>query len=94
MSCHINDENITKLKYKSILEYVYSLINDGSRIIENTKLNIKTVEKIDEGFYYLAHLGINVQGIESNKCLSKIVNQCLINEINIIMQINCQMQLQ
>ena len=92
INCEINNEVIHKLKYKSILEHIYGLIGDGSKIIKNSKLNIKTIKKVDEGFYFIEDLGISVQGTESNKCLSEIVNQCIANEINIVMQIklsNC-----
>jgi hypothetical protein len=36
------------------------IINDGSKIIKNTKINIKTIKKLDEGFYYIDELGISV----------------------------------
>ncbi len=54
-------------------------INDGTKIIKNTKLNIKTIKKEDEGFYYLDNIGISVQGIDSNKCLNEIISQCMEN---------------
>lgn len=50
ISCSINNTEYTKLKYKSILNYIYELIDDGVRIIKHTILNIKTIEKEDEGF--------------------------------------------
>ena len=87
LSCLINDEEITKLKYKLILENIYKIINDGTKIIKNSKLNIKTIKKLDEGFYYLEDLGISVQGADSNKCLLEIINQCIENEISLIMKI-------
>jgi hypothetical protein len=88
MSCIINDNtDEIKLKYRSILEYVYNIINDGAKIIKNTKINIKTIKKFDEGFTYIDELGISVQGVESNKCLYEILHQCIENEINIKLQI-------
>lgn len=69
LSCFLNDEEMTKLKYKSILENIYKIINDGTKIIKKSKLNIKTIKKLDEGFYYLEDLGISIQSVESNKCL-------------------------
>jgi hypothetical protein len=88
ISCTINDNTDgIKLKYRSILEYVYMIINDGAKIIKNTKINIKTIKKLDKGFYYIDELGISVQGVESNKCLYEILNQCIENEINIKLQI-------
>ena len=87
LSCLLNDDEITKLKYKSVLENIYKIINDGTKIIKNSKLNIKTINKLDEGFYYLEDLGISIQGVDSNKCLLEIINQCIENEISLIMKI-------
>jgi hypothetical protein len=87
LSCLLNDDEITKLKYKSILENIYKIINDGTKIIKNSKLNVKTINKLDEGFYYLEDLGISIQGVDSNKCLLEIINQCIENEISLIMKI-------
>ena len=83
----INNEDFNKLKYKLILEQIYKLIKDGVKIIKNTKLNIKTIKKEDEGFYYLDNIGISIQGVDSNKCLLEIINQCLENQIKLSMNI-------
>lgn len=85
--CLINDNFLTKLKYHSICNYIYDLINDGIKIIKNTKLNIKTIIKNNEGFQYLDNLGISVQRVDSNKCLLEIINQCIKNNISISMKI-------
>ena len=87
LECAINNKLIAKLKYKSVLEQIYNIINDGTVIIKNTTLNIKTIKKEDEGYYYLEDIGISVQGVESNKCIIEILNQCEKNKINIIMEI-------
>ena len=83
LECAINNKLIAKLKYKSVLEQIYNIINDGTVIIKNTTLNIKTIKKEDEGYYYLEDIGISVQGVESNKCIIEILNQCEKNKINI-----------
>lgn len=87
LECALNNKLIAKLKYKSVLEQIYNIINDGTVIIKNTTLNIKTIKKEDEGYYYLEDIGISVQGVESNKCILEILNQCVKNKINIIMEI-------
>ena len=69
------------------MENIYKIINDGTKIIKNSKLNIKTIKKLDEGFYYLEDLGISIQGVDSNKCLLEIINQCVENKISLIMKI-------
>lgn len=85
--CLIDNKEFNKLKYKSILEQIYKIINNGTKIIKNSKLNIKTIKKEDEGFYYLDSIGISIQGVDSNKCLFEIINQCIENEIEITMKI-------
>jgi hypothetical protein len=85
--CSIDNKEFNKLKYKNVLENIYKIINNGTKIIKNTKLNIKTIKKEDEGFYYLENIGISVQGVDSNKCLIEIINQCIENEIELLMKI-------
>ena len=87
IQCKINNIDITKLKYKTILEQIYKIIGDKTKIIRETGLNIKTIKKEDEGFYYIEKLGISIQGAESNKCLLEIANQCVKNNIEILLQI-------
>jgi hypothetical protein len=84
LECSIDNKEFNKLKYKLILEEIYKIINDGTKIIKNTKLNIKTIEKQDEGFYYLDNIGISIQGVDSNKCLYEIINQCIEYKIKLI----------
>ena len=85
--CSINEQEFNKLNYKPILEEIYNLINNGTKIILNTKLNIKTIKKEDRGFYYLENIGISIQGVDSNKCLLEIINQCIKNQITLSMKI-------
>jgi hypothetical protein len=35
----------------------------------------------------LDNIGISVQGVDSNKCLLEIINQCIENEIKLSMKI-------
>lgn len=86
----LDDTNYTiinKHNGDKLLKKIYKIINDGTKIIKNTILNIKTIKKIDDGYCYIEDLGISVQGVESNKRLLKIVNQCIKNGISIIMKI-------
>lgn len=79
-----------KSKYKQILEEIYNIIGDGVKIIKNSKLNIKTIKKENEGFYYLENIGISIQGVNSNKCLSEICSQCIDNQIKLDMCVKLQ----
>jgi len=85
--CLIDNKEFNKLKYKLILEQIYKIINDGTKIIKNTRLHIKTINKEDNGFYYLNNIGISIQGVDSNKSLLEIINQCIENKIKISMKI-------
>jgi hypothetical protein len=87
LSCSINYIRVPKLKYKSILKNIYEIINNGAKITKKSKLNIKTIEEHDEGFYYLEKLGISIQGVDANKCLLEIVNQSIENKITINIKI-------
>lgn len=87
IECKINNIIIDTLKYKPIIEYIYYLINDGVKIIINTKLNIKTIKKLDEGYSYLEQLGISFQNVDANKSILEILNQCLKNNISINIKI-------
>ena len=87
IECLVNDKEIIKLKYKSILNNVYNLINDKIKIIKNTKLNIISLKEVGGGFYYLDNLGISVQGVDSNRCLLEIITQCVENKIKLYIEI-------
>ena len=87
IKCIINNINCDKLKYRTILNMIYEIINDPIKIMSRTKLNIKLIEDKEKGFYYIKKLGISVQGCDSNKCLLEIINQCIENNIMISMEI-------
>ena len=87
IECKINGEYFNKLKYRSILNHIYSIIGDGVKIIKKSNLNIKIGKKEDNGFTYLEDLLISIQGVDSNKCLKEISNQCIENKISIYLKI-------
>ena len=74
--------------YNSIIKYLFEdIIKDGTQIIRNSILNIKTVYRNDSGFHYLESIGISYQGIDSNKAIIEICNQCKVNNIILNMTI-------
>jgi hypothetical protein len=81
---------ICQNKYKSIMNYIYKIINDGTQIIKNSDLNIKTIRKEDNGFYYIDKLGISVQGIDANKSIYEIYKQSNINNIKLYLKIKLE----
>ena len=57
------------------------MIDNGSRIIKNTILNIKTIRTTDCGFRYNKKIGLSIQGADANKTFNEIINQCEKNNI-------------
>ena len=84
----INNIIINNNNYNSIIKYLFEdIIKDGTQIIRNSILNIKTVYRNDSGFHYLESIGISYQGIDSNKAIIEICNQCKVNNIILNMTI-------
>lgn len=81
--CKINNKNPTDHKYKSIRDDVYKIINNGTKIIRNTILNIKTTQVEEKGFYYDEELGISIQSADAHKTFREIILQCLSNNISL-----------
>jgi len=87
IECFINDNDIKLYKYKKIYTYIYEIINDGVKIIKNSLLNIKTFEYNINGYTYIKKIGLSVQGVDANKSLEEIINQCILNNISLKMKI-------
>lgn len=85
--CYLNEKRPSKNKYMSILMDIYELIDDGTKIIKNTLLNVKTKKINDKGYIYNSKLGISVQSANANKTFNEIVNQCLINKFSLNIEI-------
>lgn len=85
--CEVEKRCLIKNRYKSVLNYIYELIDDGVKIIRNSILNIKTTKRNDSGFTYNEKLGISVQGVDSNKCIYEIMKQCICNDIKLDIKI-------
>lgn len=87
--CKINDfDKLEKpCSYNKCLIKVYEIIGDGTKIIKNSSINIKTTIESDKGFKYLEKIGISYQGIDANKCIREIISQCTKNKISIRMKI-------
>ena len=87
----INNTIINNNNYNSIIKYLFEdIIKDGAQIIRNSILNIKTIYRDDSGFHYLESIGISYQGIDSNKAIIEICNQCKVNNIilNLTIKLN------
>ena len=88
LSCNINGDDVTHgLKYNTLLRKVYETIDDGAKIIRNTKLNIQTIKTTDKGFHYIEKLNVSVQNVEADKACVEIIHQAMLNNISIKMKI-------
>jgi len=88
LECKINNIKFDTSKYRTLLNHLYiNIIKKGSAIIRSSILNIETIEKNINGYNYIPELGISVQGVDSNRCIKEILNQCRMNHINIYMRI-------
>lgn len=85
--CFVNNNEIQKLNYANIIKEIYKIIDNGSTIIKNTKLNIETFKKTDQKYHYLNAIGISVQINNVNDSIREIINQCIKNNINLNMKI-------
>jgi len=88
IECKINNIKYDTNKYRTILHNIYTdIIKNGATIIRSSLLNIETIEKNINGYSYIPELGISVQGVDSNRCIKEIFQQCKINNIIIYIKI-------
>ena len=90
INCKIDETVIDKLKYRHILDKIYSIINDGAKIIKFNSFSdtsIKIGESKENGFYYNKHLGISIRGVDAQTNIKEILYQCTKNKIKIEMKI-------
>lgn len=89
IECKINNTVFSKLKYASIIDHIYKIIDDGARIIKcsnletKTRKNFKTIETTENGWRWLDDIGISVRNMEANLTLSEIFHQCIENNIKL-----------
>jgi hypothetical protein len=88
--CFIDNKPIDIRKYKTLLLYIYELINDKNIIQTYTSINIKDYEKNDNGFDYYPKLQLSIQGTEAKKCFSEIVNMLHVIKKHIYIEIQLQ----
>ena len=86
ISCTINNIEFNKLKYISIRNYIYTLINDISIVCQHSN-NLFSEEKY-VGYNYIKELNIYMTYTNNNFYnLMEIINQAIENNININLQI-------
>ena len=85
---HFSD--ISFLSYRKLLEFTYNKINDGVKIIKNSRIPIKTLPTDDPEFVYMDTLGIGYAANFESIQLREIFNQCKHNflTLNITIELN------
>ena len=78
----INNINIKVNLYKQIINYIYGQINNIDTILKYTIISIVNYEKHDKGYIYTKELDISCQGVDANKAILEIINQCFHNNIS------------
>jgi hypothetical protein len=82
-SVNVNDTVLAITNYSDLVTYIYILINDGPKIISNTRLVVKTIEIVDPNYIYLNTIGIGYETNTSNNYIFEISNQSIINQIKL-----------
>ena len=86
-SVTINDNVQSITTYSDLVTFIYNLINDGPRIILNTKLSVKTLDISDPNYIYISNIGIGYQTDTANNYIFEVCNQGLINQIKLNLNI-------
>jgi hypothetical protein len=86
-SVNVNETVVAITSYSDLVTYIYTLINDGPRIITNSKLTVKTIDIADPNYIYLSAIGVGYQTDTENNYIFEVGNQSIINQIKINMNI-------
>ena len=86
-SVNVNDTVLDITNYSDLVTYIYTLINDGPKIISNTRLVVKTIEIVDPNYIYLRTIGVGYETNTSNNYIFEISNQSIINQIKLNLHI-------
>jgi hypothetical protein len=84
LDCEIHGTVISSPNYSKVLEHIYSVINNGVKIIQTpSTFNLKTIQHELEGFEYLPDLGISYQRKDANGTIKEILIQAKHHNIKI-----------
>ena len=84
IECEIHGTIISSPNYSKVLEHIYTVINDGIKIIQTpTTFHLKTIEYNIEGFEYLPDVGISYQRKDANGTIKEILIQAKHHNIHI-----------
>lgn len=79
----VDNKVININNYRRGIDYIYNIIDDGVKIISNTKLNIKTIPYNQKGFSYNEKVGLSIQNVDARKSLEEICGQAVANKFKL-----------
>ncbi len=86
LSCKINEEEVDRLRYKSILLYIYKKMT-ANLILQNTEMNIKLIETNENGYTWYKDLGMSIQGKDANLTFKEILRMIKLNQMKLEIEI-------
>jgi len=86
-SVNVNESIVAITSYSDLVSYIYTVINDGPKIISNTRLVVKTIEIVDPNYIYLNAIGIGYETNTTTNYIFEITNQSFLNQIKLNMNI-------
>jgi hypothetical protein len=86
LSCKINDKEVDRLKYKSILIHIYKQM-PANLILQNTEMNIKLIETNENGYVWYKDLNMSIQGKDSNLSFKEILRMIKLNQMKLEIEI-------
>lgn len=89
LECKINNEDVNRLKYKSILIHIYKQM-PANLILQNTEFNIKLVETNELGYSWCQDLNMSIQGKDANLTFKEIIR--MIKLMNFSMEIKIKLK--
>lgn len=86
LNCKINDEEVDRLKYKSILVSIYKQMTIN-KILQHTEINMKLIETNEDGYTWYKDLKLSIQHRDSNLTFKEIIRMIKLNEMKIEIEI-------
>jgi hypothetical protein len=86
LSCKLNQEEVSRLKYKSILIHIYKQMT-ANMILQHTEMNIKLTETNENGYVWYKDLNMSIQGKDSNLTFKEILRMVKLNEMKLEIEI-------
>ncbi len=81
LECKIDDIDVDRLKYKSILLYIFKQM-PANLILQNTTFNIKLIETDENGYTWYKDIRMSIQGNDANLTFKEIIHFIKLNNMS------------